>query len=255
MWRLNRERLGFLVLREIKSRYKDTTLGLVWVIITPIIQAFVISFFLVKIIGLSAPSIPTQQMPLVVLSGLILWNFVSRSFAQAMSTFSGRRELIINQPLPLILLPLSDSLTKLFDFVVDTLVLVIMSWIVIGHLGWSLLALIPFTLILWIFGAALALLSSLIEVVVRDVGHLVSFFLSIWFWFSPIFYPAEIIPVHYRFINLNPLVHFLAAYRQIILGQTVDIEKMAKLIVMSTVIGLFSWWVFRRYQKRIYEVE
>lgn len=252
--KLNRERLGFLVKREIKSRYKDTWLGLLWIIITPIIQALVISFFLVKILGLSAPGVEAHTMPLVVLSGLVLWNFVSRAFSQSMSAFSGRRELVITQPLPLAIFPVTDSLTKLFDFVIDTLVVVIMAVVVTQSFSWNLLWLPVLGGILWLFVVGLCLLASLIEVRVRDVGHLVSFFLSIWFWSTPIFYPAELVPSQYQFMNLNPLLHFLASYRQIILSATLDVEKLSKLFILSTVWLVVAVFIFNKNRRHIYDV-
>ena len=251
--RLRYEQLMYLLRRDIKKRYKDTALGLLWILLTPLIQSFVIAYIFVRIIGVQSSQIPTDLYPFIVLSGLTTWNYVSHTIGRAMDVFTTNREFVQNQPLPLILLPLASSLEKLFDFVVETAFLIILLTVVHHAPGIQLLGLLPFTLAIFLFVTGLSMLFSLIYIYVRDVGHIVSFFLSVWFWLSPIFFPADIIPSHLSWFNTNPMVHLLASFRSIMLNHTVDPVKEAKLLAMGLIVFSVGSLVFNRYHKRAFD--
>lgn len=252
--RLTWERLFHLVRRDIKSRYKDTVLGLMWILLTPLIQAIVISFVLAKVMGIRASSLPPELFPFVILTGLTAWNMISHSISNAMTIFVNNRDLVRNQPIPLILLPLSTVVVKLFDFVVETVFLLPLLALIHHPVGAIIGLLVPFTLALFLFTVGVSLIFSTIYMYIRDIGHLVSFILSIWFWVSPIFYPAELIPSHLRFFNLNPLVHILATFRQILLYQQADPVKLSKLLLMSLVVAVVGVVIFQRQRKIILDI-
>lgn len=247
------EQLSHLIRRDIKRRYKDTALGLLWIILTPVIQSVIISFIFVKIIGIRSTQLPADLYPFIVLTGLTSWNYVSHTISQAMGIFTANRELVMNQPVPLLLLPLASSLVKLFDFVVETGFLIVLL-IVIQHApGWEILLLIPFTLALFLFVTGLSFLFSLAYLYVRDVGHIVSFILSVWFWLSPIFFPAELIPSRLAFFNANPMIHIIASFRNIMLYHTLDPVKDSKLLILGTAFFVVGITVFNRYAKKAYD--
>jgi len=254
-FKINFERLIVLTQKEIRSRYKFTVLGWLWIILTPIIQALVISFFLVKVIGLKAPGTETIELPVIILSGLTVWNFVSRTIIQSMNTFIMNKGLVKNNYLPLFLLPLSNTIVKFIDFLTDTAVVLIIVFALQLQTQINILALILFAICLFIFVYALSLFFSLINIFVRDFGHLISFILSIWFWSSPIFYPATLIAPKLWFVNLNPLVHMLASFRQIMLTNTFDSDKLIKIFLMSVVLLILTNFFFMRNQKKVYDVE
>lgn len=242
-----------MVRRDIKRRYKDTALGLLWIILTPLIQSVVISYVFVKVIGIQSTQLPASLYPFIVLTGLTAWNYISHTISQAIGLFTINRELVQNQPIPLLLLPLSSSLVKLFDFMVETGFLVVLLIIIKHAPGWEVLLLIPFTFSLFLFVTGLSFLFSLIYLYVRDVGHVVSFILSVWFWLSPIFFPAEIIPERLALFNANPMIHILASFRNIMLYHTSDPLKDSKLLVLSLAVFLFGAMVFSRYSKKAYD--
>jgi len=250
---LRLEQLSYLVRRDIKRRYKDTALGLLWIVITPLIQSVVISFVFVRIIGIQSSQLPASLYPFIVLSGLTAWNYISHTVSQAMVVFTTNRELVQNQPVPLLLLPLTSSLVKLFDFMVETGFLLILLVIIRHAPGWEVLLLIPFTFSLFLFVTGLSFIFSLIYLYVRDVGHVVSFILSVWFWLSPIFFPAEIIPDRLALFNANPMIHILAAFRNIMLYHTADPLKDSKLLALSLAVFLLGGMIFNRYAKKAYD--
>jgi len=254
--RINYERLVNLVQKEIRARYKFTFLGWLWIILTPIIQALVISFFLIKVIGLKTPDAnDSLTLPIIILSGLTVWNFISRTMTQSMNAFILNRNLVKNNYLPLFLLPLSNTIVKFIDYLLDTTVLIIIIFILGLGVKINLLALIFLSFTIFLFVYALSLISSLINVFIRDFGHLISFFLSIWFWSSPIFYPASLIAPELWFVNLNPVVHILASYRQIVLTNQLDLEKLIKVFGLAIIFLVIANIFFMSNRKKVYDVE
>ena len=253
--RVNYERLINLIQKEIRARYKFTLLGWLWIILTPIIQALVISFFLVRVIGLKSSDVNNDILPIIILSGLTVWNFLSRTISQTMNTFISNKGLVKNNHLPLFLLPLANTIVKFIDYLLDTLVLIIIVYLLHLQIQINFLALIFLSFCIFIFGYALSLIASLFNIFIRDFGHLISFILSIWFWSSPIFYPAKLISPNLWFVNLNPIVHILASYRQIILTNTLDLEKLLKVFGMAAITLLIANIFFMRNKHKVYDVK
>ena len=242
-----------LARRETRRRYKDTILGWLWIILIPLLQSAVIAFLFVKMAGIDLSG-TNEPYVLLVLSGFTVWNFVSHTVSQSMTALSGNMDLINTQPIPISLLPLSGALVKTYDWLTEVLVFIVVAIMVTGQLPttfWQ--GIVPLVVSLTLFVAGLSLIISLIGSLIRDAGHLVSLFLSIWFWLSPIFYPAERIASRFGLINLNPLIHFLAAFRQISLDGILDVDKLAKLFVCSAVFFVVSLVVFQRQSWRIYD--
>lgn len=251
--RLFIEQLNALAKRETHRRYKDTLVGWLWIILVPILQSAVIAFFFVRFVGLTRQS-PNSPYLLIVLSGYTVWNYVSHTVSQAMSAFTSNMDLINTQPLPLILLPLTNTWVKTLDWVVSLVMFAVVTAFMTGSLPTSFwLGLLPFGLALAMFVSSLAILAALAGSLVRDIGHLVSLLLSLWFWISPIFYPAHLIPSALSALNLNPLMHFLAAFRQISLEGILDLEKLSKLLIVSAGCLLLSLLLYRRLAWRIYD--
>lgn len=251
--RLYYELLLELARRETRRRYKDTILGWLWIILIPLLQSAVIAFLFVRLAGVNLAVTGTPYV-LLVLSGFTVWNYVSHTVSQAMSSLTENRELINTQPIPLSLLPLSGALVKTYDWLIEVVVFAILTVILTHALPVSfLIGILPLAISLILFVAGLSLLAAVVGGLVRDAGHLVSLFLSVWFWLSPIFYPAERISANFGLINLNPLIHFLAAFRQIALDGVVDAEKLAKLFVGSVGFFLVSLLLFQRTTWRTYD--
>lgn len=251
--RLYFELLVELARRETRRRYKDTLLGWLWIILIPLLQSAVIAFLFVRLSGIDLTYDNTPYV-LIVLSGFTMWNFVSHTVSQSMTALSGNMELINTQPLPLSVLPLSVVFVKTYDWLTELLVFIVISILMTGVLPHSFwLGIVPLTASLILFVAGLSLIISLIGSLIRDAGHLISLFLSVWFWMTPLLYPAERIADRFKWINLNPLVHFLAAFRQISLYDVLDVDKLAKLFVCSAVFFLFALLFFHRQSWRIYD--
>jgi ABC-type polysaccharide/polyol phosphate export permease len=239
--------------RETRRRYKDTILGWLWIILIPLLQSAVIAYLFVRLAGVDFAASGYPYV-LLVLSGFTVWNFISHTISQAMSAISSSMDTVNTQPISLSILPLSGALVKTYDWIIEVIVFVVLTVALTGSIPASFfIGIGPLAISLMLFVAGLALLASLIGIFMRDAGHLVSLFLSVWFWLSPIFYPAERIASRFSYINLNPLIHFLSAFRQIGLEGMLDIDKLAKLFVGSCLFFIASFMVFRKVAWRIFD--
>jgi ABC-2 type transport system permease protein len=183
----HRELLWLLVKREIKARYKDSTLGLVWSLARPLIQLLIYYFAIGQILGAARN---TPDFAIFVFTGLTTWGLFSEIVSGATGSILGNGGLVKKIYLPREIFPLSTVGGAIFNFLVQLVVLLI-AIVVLAHfpIGISLL-LAPLSIVmLVIFATAVGLTLSAINVYLRDTQHFVEIALLVLFWASPIVYP------------------------------------------------------------------
>lgn len=182
----HRELLGLLVRRELKARYKDSSLGFLWSLIKPLTMLLIYYVAIGQFLG-AARGIP--DFAIFVFAGLTLWGLYSEIVS------IGTKSIVINAPLirkiylPREIFPLAATGSALFNFTIQMMVLV-GAIVVLGQfpLSWRLGYALVAILIVLVYGVALAILLSALNVYLRDVEYLVEVMLLIFFWASPIVY-------------------------------------------------------------------
>ena len=182
----HRELLDLLIRRELKARYKDSVLGFLWSLVKPLTMLLIYFVFIGQILG-AARGVP--EFAIFVFSGLTLWGLFSEIIAAGTSSIVGNAGLIKKVYLPREIFPLAAAGSAIFNFGVQFLVLVAAT-ILLGEVPWSTSILyVPVGIVIvLIFGIALALLLSALNVYLRDIQYLVEVFLLLFFWASPIVY-------------------------------------------------------------------
>lgn len=182
-----RELLGRLVKREIKARYKDSSLGIVWSLGRPLVQLLIYYFAIGKILG-QAKSVPDYAI--FVFIGLSVWTLYSEIITGSTTSILNNSGLIKKVYLPREIFPLSSIGSALVNFAVQTAVL-LLGILFLSHfrLSWDLLLAPAAFITLLTFATALGLLLSALNVYLRDVQHFVEIYLIVFFWVSPIVYP------------------------------------------------------------------
>jgi len=185
LWK-RRELQGILIRREMKNRYKDSTLGFLWTLIKPITMLLVYYFALGIVLGASR-GIP--QYAIFVFSGLTLWGLYSDILVSSTMSILQNAALIKKVYLPREVFPLASVGSALLNFCVQFGVL-IAAMLVLGQipLTWDVLYVIPAVIVVVIFGTALALMLSALNVYLRDIQYLVDVLVVILFWGSPVVY-------------------------------------------------------------------
>jgi ABC-2 type transport system permease protein len=181
-----RELLVLLVRRELRARYKNSSLGFVWSLVKPIAQLLIYFVVIGQFLG-AARSIP--EFGVFVFAGLTMWSLFNETVTGGAGSIVANSGLVKKVYLPREVFPLSTVGAASFNFVIQFGVLVAAT-LVVGSFPWSRhLLYVPLAIaLLLVFGTALALLLSAVNVYLRDVQHLMEIVTLILFWASPIVY-------------------------------------------------------------------
>jgi lipopolysaccharide transport system permease protein len=235
-WRY-RDLLYILIWRDVKVRYKQTALGIVWVFLQPLISLIIFSFLFGSILGVPSGELP---YPLYTLAGLLPWNY----FAASLNKSSG--SLVINAPIitkvyfPRMLFPVAAVLAGLVDFSISfILMLGLMIYYQIG-LSPAILALPLFLLLNILCAIGFSLWLSSLNVRFRDVTYLVPFMVQIWFYLTPVIYASELLPDFIQpLLLLNPLTGIVEGFRWAIFGSQLYAPPSVTMMIVTIVIMVF----------------
>jgi ABC-2 type transport system permease protein len=184
----HRELLGLLVRRELKARYKDSSLGIVWSLFRPLAQLLIYYFAIGQVLGAARA---TPDFAIFVFIGLTMWGLFSEIVMGSTTTILANAGLVKKVYLPREIFPLSAIGGALFNFLVQVVVLAIaIVLLATVPFAWNLnLLLAPLAVVtLVVFATAIGLILSAINVYLRDTQHLVEIAIVILFWASPIVY-------------------------------------------------------------------
>lgn len=228
-----------LTIRELKSKYKSTTLGFLWIIVNPLLQMIVLtivfSFFL---------KIQVENYPLFVFSGLLPWTFFSLSLQSGTSSLIANRDLIRKVSFPKELLPVSSVLSNLFNFLL-AIILLIVFVIVTSGLSFNLLFLIPIIFLQSVLSIGIVLFLSSLDIYYRDISYILQSVLLVWFYMTPIFYPINFIPDRFALLyNVNPMVGIISSYQSILLKNTSFPLDALIITMFETVVILLLGVIF-----------
>jgi len=245
----------FLAWRDVIVRFKQTLIGVVWVVMRPLLVALVFAFVFGRIAGLSSAGVPYV---LFVMVAMLPWQFISAGIAQGAESLITNSGLISKIYFPRILLPISNLLSNFLDLLITLpIIAVLMIWYGIAP-SQSALIMVPFWLLIMVamtFGLA-AILSAL-NALYRDVRYLVPFILLFALYISPIGYGIENVPVEWQPLYcLNPLAALFDALRAELLGTPRAAPAWASYwtVVVAFGLALCSVVLFWRAERRIVDV-
>lgn len=181
-----RELLGLLVRRELKARYKDSSLGFLWSLIKPLTMLLIYFVAIGQFLG-AARTIP--DFAIFVYAGLTLWALYSEIVVTGTQSILSNAGLIKKVYLPREIFPLAATGSAFVNFGVQFLILIV-AVVALGQfpISWNLLYIPVAVAIAAVYGVALALLLSAVNVYLRDIQYLVEVGLLVFFWASPIVY-------------------------------------------------------------------
>lgn len=242
--------LEVFTIREIKSRYKASLLGPLWIVVYPLMTTFFLSFIFQKIVKIKTEGVPYYVF---LLSGLLFWNFFQQGVILAKDSLVWNRNLVTKTTFPKEVLPLSFIFSKIPDFFINLLILLI--FLILSNFKINLLFLaIPFTIIpVVLFAAGIGLFFSLTNAIFRDFGRVIEFFLMMFFYTTPILYPESFIPKKFSFFLLyfNPIALVINFSHQILFKNQIKIELLLISLIISSFIFIFGILFFRKFEKKI----
>ena len=243
-----RDLLMILAGRDVKLRYKQTGLGVTWVILQPLVAALIFSF----IFGRFA-KMPSDGQPylLFVFSGLVIWNYFAAVLQRAGNSLITDQRLITKVYFPRLAIPLASTFSALIDLFVSLVVLgLFMAFFGIAP-TWRILALPFFVALAAITATGVSLWLSALNVKYRDFAHAMPFMLQVWMFASPVAYAASLVPEKWRLIySINPAVAFVEGARWSILGTS---SLTAPMVALTTALGVTVFiggaFFFRRVER------
>lgn len=208
--------LYFFIWRDIKVKYRQTIVGVIWVVLQPILTSVIFSVIFGNFLRLSSGSSPYI---IFVFCALLPWNFFANSISKSSEGIIINRNLITKVYFPRLLLPASVILQNLVDFFISVLTLSIILFIFRIKISANLIYL-PFIIFLvFVLALGIAFWLSALNVKYRDIRHIVPFLLQVWFFCSPVTYTVNLIPSKWLTIySLNPMVGIIEAFRACFLG-------------------------------------
>jgi lipopolysaccharide transport system permease protein len=250
-----RELLGFLTMRDIRVRYKQTVLGVLWAVIQPVMTMVVFTLLFSRYIKVS-------NLPYAVftLCGILPWQLFANAMAQSSNSLVANQQLLTKIYFPRLIIPLSGLLSGILDFAISLLILVVMVLAYRIPLTAAVLTLPLFVAAALVTALAVGLWLSAMNVRYRDVRYVVPFLTQIWLFASAVINPSSHIPEKWRLLyGLNPMVGVVEGFRWALLrGQTDDVVAPGAMLAVSMgmmcVLLISGLYYFRRMERSFADV-
>ena len=244
-----KELLYFFVWRDLKVRYKQTAVGVMWAIFQPFIAMVVFSIVFGRLAHMPSDGVP---YPIFVYSGLLFWQFFSSSLSDVSNSLIANQSIVTKVYFPRLLLPIAAITTNLVDFFVASVVLVGLMFYYgfLPHLvGLLIIPLLLGITFLASLGGGLFLAS--INVKYRDIRYILPYFLQMLLFITPVIYPASIAGKYSWILAINPMTGVIKAARAAVLGTEplnwflLELSLIAIAILLA--IGVMTFKKMERY--------
>jgi lipopolysaccharide transport system permease protein len=237
--------LHTLSLHRISVRYKQTSLGLLWAVLQPLLMMVIFT----GVFSVLA-KMPSEGMPyaLFAYTALLPWTFFSTTVANATNSLVTHTHLITKVYFPREILPITYLIAGIFDFAIGFVVLLgLMAWF---HVPLTLqtLNLIPVIALLGAWSLTVSLVLAAVQVRFRDIGVALPVMLQLWMFGSPVIYPLSALPPDWRtWYLLNPMAGIISSCRDILLRGVAPDPVPLRIALIVTAIALpIAYLFFKR---------
>lgn len=228
---------GFLkeiVKRDIRRKYYQSVLGVLWTVLNPLLTMSVLSIVFSTIFRRNI-----ENFPIYLLCGQLMFNFISGSGRNGLNAIIGNAGYIRIVYIPKYIFVLSRVIVAFVDLLFSLIALVIVMFFSGAPITWNLLALPVLFVLAFMFALGWAFIFATYGTFLRDLQHLYGVFSMLWMWLSAIFYPLSIVPVTYRFLfDLNPALHYITIMRAICQEGVMPDEKSLVIATCYSVLML-----------------
>ncbi len=247
LWRY-KELFYILSWRDIKVRYKQTVIGVLWSVIRPVLTSII--FFIVfsriahvKYEG-SAPYI------LVVFAGMLPWQFFANSLSEASNSLIGNANLITKVYFPRLIIPASSIITSLVDFFISFGILILMMAFFRFIPGWQVLLLPLFILLTFFCSFGVGVFLTALNVKYRDFRYIIPFIVQFGLYITPVGYVSGVINAKWKLLYaLNPMVGVIDGFRYCLLGDEIYWPSILLSVTITILFLAGGIAYFRRMEK------
>jgi lipopolysaccharide transport system permease protein len=252
--------LRSLVLRDLKSRYKNSLLGVLWSLLNPLFMMLIYTILFTILI----PNDEIHHYPVFILVGLIPWNFFSGALLASTVSITNHASLVKKVYFPRILLPLSTICSNFVNFLLSLIILVVFLFAYDIGITIHALWLIPILITQIIFMIGLSLIFSALHTFYRDVFMVLEVGMLAWFFLTPIFYPLEWVTEQANLMDisfnaarvmrwLNPVASMVDGYRTVLWGNignqvpgSMDPLALLRTLITAVIVCIIGYIIFRR---------
>ncbi|MCH7552765.1 MAG: ABC transporter permease [Chloroflexi bacterium] len=248
-----RELVLFLAWRDVKVRYKQSILGIAWVVVQPVVTMIIFSLIFGQLAKLPSEGVP---YPLFVYAGILPWLLFSQSLTRSAQSVVGNANLIKKVYFPRLVIPTASTLAVLIDFVVAFGVYVVLMGY-FAHAPTLAVLTLPLFVALGLAAAlGVGLWLAALNARYRDVAHAIPFLVQAWMFASPVAYATSLVPDSWRLVYaINPMVGVVDGFRWALVdgasGPGAVLAVSASVTAFLAVTGL---WYYRQTEKTFADV-
>src|SRR5688572_23421121 len=246
LWRY-RDLLYFLTIRGIKAKYAQSILGVGWAIVQPVVTMVVFTIVFGRVAKVSSDGVPYA---LFAFLGLWPWTYFSGTLTESSNSLITNASMITKVYFPRLVFPLASVFSRLLDFMIAFIVVVILLIYYQVMPGASLLFLPLFIIQLLLTSLGLGMILSAMSVQYRDVKHALTFMVQILMYAAPVVYSTNAVAEEYRFLfSLNPMVGVIEGFRSAFLDKAVPWAWILPGSLVSVCLFVFGTLYFRRMER------
>jgi homopolymeric O-antigen transport system permease protein len=246
-----RELLYFLMWRDIKVRYKQTVLGAAWAVLQPLTTMIIFTYFFGKLARVPTDGVP---YPVFCYTALLLWTFFSNGVTNAANSLTGNSNLITKVYFPRLIIPSAAVGAGLLDFAIASVLLVGLLLYYGFPVTWEYLMILPLVVLTTLFALGVGIWFSALNVRYRDVRYALPFLTQVWFFVSPIIYPASLVPEEWRWVlHLNPLAGVIEFFRAALFGRDLPWIALVYAAGLTVIVLAYASYTFRRMERSFAE--
>lgn len=238
--------LSSLISKDFKLKYRRSVLGVLWSVLNPLLMMAVMSVVFSYVFRFEI-----EHFPVYLILGITVFNLMSDSTSQAMTSILDSASLIKKVRIQKIIFPVEKVLFQLVNFVFALVAVAAVVLFFQIPITWNIV-LVPFLIAcVLLFSLGLGMLLSALAVFFRDVCHLWSVVITAWSYATPLFYPVSILPEWAMpIMSWNPMYQFVNFFREIVLwGVTPGLNEFAMCAGMAFVTLVVGFVVFRKLER------
>jgi lipopolysaccharide transport system permease protein len=247
-----RELFYFLIWRDVKVRYKQTVIGVLWVVLQPLLGTLIFTIFFGVLARVPSGGVP---YPLLVFTGLLPWTFFSSAITGSGTSLVLNSHLITKVYFPRMILPGAAIGGRLLDLAIALVILIgLMAYY--GAPATANLLMLPVVIaFLTVLAWGVGMWTSAANVKYRDIGVILPVVVQLWMFVSPVAYPVTLIPQKWRWLYfLNPVAGMIEGFRSAILGLDFNWGPLAYAAVITIGLFFYSAFSFRRMERSFADI-
>lgn len=244
----NRNLLKNLIIRDLKQRYVGSVGGFIWSFVHPLVLLVCYTFVFSVVLQLRLdPEIGTESFAMFLFCGILPWLMFQDTVVRSCGAITDNAALVTKTVIPAEVLPIAITLSNLVHHLIGLAIVVVALWLFHG-IHWSAFWVLLYLPVLIMLAQGLGWLVSSLNVFFRDTSQVINVLMIFWFWFTPVFYSADMIPDSFQsIVAVNPMATVITGYRNALLQHSQpNVEHILILLGWTLVAFLMGALFFRQ---------